>query len=242
MSNSDLPIWAVVAASGTGQRMSAGLPKQYLQFSGKTIIEHTLDRLTDFSNLSGIILVINAKDKHWSELKYQSHKPLITTIGGEQRQQSVYQGLLKLKESIADDCIVLVHDAVRPLITHQDLENVVRVAKVNEAGAVLASPVADSLKQQDGAGNIKSTVSRQGLWRALTPQAFRLSLLLRALSHVIDNRLDITDDAAAVEALGLKPKLVKGNANNIKITLPEDLALAEHIYQSQQQLNHRNQE
>lgn len=232
-SNSD-PIWAIVPASGVGRRLQGQLPKQYMQLGGKSVIEHTLDRLLSFDAIHGVILVLRSEDQHWQELNYQSEKPLIITAGGDERQYSVFNGLLKILEFGNHDPLVMVHDAVRPLVQHRDLAKLIESAISHEAGALLGVTVADTLKQQDEDSNIAATVPRIGLWRAFTPQIFKAKLLYRALSHAIENELEITDDASAVEALGMRPKLVAGSAENIKITQPEDLALATQIMLRQQ--------
>jgi 2-C-methyl-D-erythritol 4-phosphate cytidylyltransferase len=138
-----------------------------------------------------------------------------------------------LRELDLDDPYALVHDAVRPLVTHRDLACLVKAATNHEAGALLALPITDTIKQQDEQGNSIKSVAREGLWRAFTPQLFRANLLHRALDYVLQNELEITDDAAAIEALGMKPKLVPCSAENIKLTHPEDLSLAEQILSRQ---------
>ena len=231
---SKLPAWAIIPASGVGQRMQAELPKQYLKFIDKTIIEHTLDRILSHDSIAGAVVVLNPDDKHWVNLNYKSSKPLIIATGGRQRQHSVYNGLQALHSHIHEDCYALVHDAVRPLVSHRDISALIDTAQQHSDGALLAVPVVDTLKHQDDAGNIDQTVSRSGLWRAFTPQVFRASLLSKALEYVRENSCDITDDASAIETIGLKPKLVLGSVENIKITLPEDLMLARQIWMSQQ--------
>ena len=227
------PIWAIVPASGVGKRMQSSTPKQYLKLGKKTIIEHTLDRLLSFDGIYGVILVLRADDTDWPGLNYQSEKPVLTTTGGAERKHSVFNGLLKLRELNLDDPYALVHDAVRPLVTHQDLHSLVKAATNHEAGALLALPITDTIKQQDKQGNSIKSIEREGLWRAFTPQLFRAELLHKALDHALQNNLKITDDAAAIEALGMKPELVPCSAENIKLTNPEDLSLAEQILSRQ---------
>lgn len=233
---SKLPVWAIIPASGIGLRMQAELPKQYLPFIDKTIIEHTLDRLLSHPDIAGAVVVLNAADKYWANLNYQaqSSKPLIIAKGGVQRHHSVFYGLEKLCSDMNQDCYALVHDAVRPLVTIKDLSQLIETARQHSSGALLGAPIADTIKQQNSEGNINQTISRAGLWRAFTPQVFKASLLMDALKFVIENQLKITDDASAVEAIGLKPKLVLGSVENIKITLPEDLMLARQIWTNQE--------
>ena len=231
------PVWAIVPASGTGQRMQCDLPKQYLSFQGKTIIEHCLDRLLSHPGIEGVVVVLQDDDSNWRELAYSSTKPVFTATGGAERHHSVYNGLLSLQEQCGSDILALVHDAVRPLVTPIDLDHIIEAARQHEAGAILAAPVSDTLKLQGDKMEISSTVSRDGLWRAFTPQIFKLPMLLQALKAVIDECLEITDDASAIEKQGYSPVLVLGDHANIKITRPDDLNLAEQIW-----LNQRDQQ
>ena len=235
MSSKSNPVWAIVPASGVGDRMQGQKPKQYLRFEGRTIIEHTLDRLLSFDGIDGVILVLHADDRDWETLNYQSQKPLMITSGGELRQHSVFNGLLKLLEQEADDPYAMVHDAVRPLVSHADLQKLIEAALDHHAGALLALPITDTLKHQDEDLNIDRTVPRAGLWRAFTPQLFKAKLLYRALEQVIQNDREVTDDASAIETLGMRPRLVECSAENIKITYPQDLSLATQIWQRQRE-------
>lgn len=213
--------------------MHSEQPKQYLPFCGKTVIEHTLDRLLNCVYIQGVILVLREHDPYWSELNYQAVKPLHLTTGGAQRQDSVMHGLMTLN-NLFDDAYALVHDAVRPLISNTDLIRLLESLPHSESGAILATPVSDTLKRQNKVGKIQSTIDRQALWRALTPQVFKARVLLRALQQAKTNHQTLTDDAAAIEALGYQPLLVEGSSENIKITNRDDLRLAKLIWQSQQ--------
>lgn len=231
--SSELPVWAVIPAAGSGSRMQQDKPKQYLEFQGKTIIEHCLDRLLSHPEIAGAVIVLQADDRAWEKLDYRSDKTVFIADGGAERQHSVYSGLTTLQYRCGNDAIALVHDAVRPLVSHDDLDDVIATARKHTAGAILAAPLNDTLKRQTDDMEIATTVPRQGLWRALTPQVFHLPVLLNALKLVIDNGLAITDDAQAVELAGYTPALVAGNAENLKITTPGDLALAERIWLDQ---------
>ncbi len=223
-------VWAIIPAAGSGSRMHSSTAKQYLAFQGKTVIEHCLDRLLSHADIDGAVVVLSEDDGHWDKLAYTSNKPMFTAIGGSERQHSVYSGLTTLQHRCGNDIIALVHDSVRPLVGHADLGNVIDAARHNEAGAILATPVADSLKLQNERMEIASTMSREHLWRALTPQVFHLAPLLNALRRAIDDAVAITDDAQAVEMIGYAPTLVSGSADNFKITSPGDLELAEMIW------------
>lgn len=219
--------------------MHAALPKQYLRFQGKAILEHTLDRLFSYTPLDGIMLVLSADDEHWSELNYQNPGELQLTNGGEQRIHSVMNGLTALRGQLSDKTLILVHDAVRPLVAVDDLQRVVEAACTDINGALLAVPVADTIKRSDAQGLVAETVPRDNLWRALTPQVFELSRLRDALQVAVAGERILSDDCAAMELAGYQPKLVRGAGSNIKITVPEDLLLAEQIwlYQSDQDNN-----
>ncbi len=227
------PVWAVIPAAGSGSRMQSATAKQYLRFQGKTIIEHCLDRLLSHPWIDGAVVVLRQDDLLWDELGYTSGKPVFTTSGGLERQHSVYSGLIALQKRIGNDAIALVHDAVRPLVSHVDLSAVIDAARSHAAGAILASMVTDTLKLQTDSMEIASTLSREGLWRALTPQVFHLQVLLGALKKVIDEKLVITDDAQAIEMVGYAPALVAGSVDNFKITTPGDLALAQMVWLNQ---------
>ncbi len=228
-----VPVWAVVPAAGTGTRMQSDIPKQYLSFQGKTLIEHSLDRLLSHPEIDGAVVVLRDDDTTWAALDYLAEKPVFTTAGGKERYDSVYSGLTTLQYRFGNEAIALVHDAVRPLVSHRDLSNVIDAARGHSAGAILAAPVTDTLKQEGDSMEIINTLSREGLWCALTPQVFHLQTLLNALKQVIDSNLAITDDAQAVELSGHTPLLVAGDVSNLKITSPADLALAERIWLDQ---------
>jgi len=235
--SSNSTVWAVIPAAGIGSRMHSDTAKQYLLFQGKTIIEHCLDRLLSHPQIDGAIVVLREDDRLWDGLGYNSSKPVFIANGGLERHHSVYSGLTTLQYRLGNDAIALVHDAVRPLVSHLDLTAVIDTARQHTAGAILASRVTDTLKLQADNMEIASTLSRELLWRALTPQVFHLQALLNALKQVIDQNLVITDDAQAMELMGHAPALVAGSADNFKITTREDLALAEMVW-----LNQRDQQ
>ncbi len=239
MSNA-LPVWAIIPAAGSGQRMQTETPKQYLRFQDKSVLEHCLDRLLSHPEIDGAVIVLDDADMHWEPLEYQSEKPVFTATGGSQRLNSVYSGLTMLQYRFGNEALALVHDAARPLVSHADLSAVINAARDNQAGAILAVPVADTLKRQDKIMNIEATVARDFLWRAMTPQVFHMQPLLNALKNAIDQKSSITDDAHAVEMMGYAPRIVAGDPLNLKITNPGDLELAEMIWLYQRRLNQRD--
>lgn len=228
--------WAIIPAAGVGNRMQADRPKQYLPLGNKTVIEHTLDRLLSMPAISGAVLAISEGDEHWPALDYRSDKPLLIAVGGKERSDSVLNALQLLQQQSAGKQTVwaLVHDAARPCVRTADIQRLIEQAS-DENGGLLALPVRDTMKRAGLKGFIDHTVEREGLWHALTPQMFRLDLLLAALSQAQQQHLAITDDASAMEMAGYTPQLVEAHEDNIKITRAFDLQLAQ-LYLQQQRL------
>lgn len=219
--------WAVVPAAGSGSRMNTAVPKQYLQLHGKTVIEHSLSRLCSHPQISGVVVAISADDEHWQQLDLSVYKNIHVTEGGAERCHSVLNGLQLLSGIAAADDWVLVHDAARPCIHHDDITHMLDVLKDHPVGGLLGLPVADTMKRTGGDDEVLETVSREHLWRALTPQMFRLGQLKQALQTALADGFLVTDDASAMEHIGLKPRMLAGRGDNMKITRPEDLILAE---------------
>jgi len=232
--------WAIIPAAGVGKRMLADRPKQYLELQNKTVIEHTLDKLLNMQEVTGVVLSISDADEYWADLNYQSNKPLLIASGGKERSDSVLNALTLLNQQLSDteNTWVLVHDAARPCVRSEDIQDLMNLASINDDGGLLALPVRDTMKRsvftKHGQENkVKETVDRDGLWHALTPQMFKLELLLNALSNARNNSSSITDDASAMELAGYKPMLVEAHEDNIKITRAFDLQLAELFLQNQ---------
>ena len=224
--------WAVVPAAGSGARFGGGLPKQYRQLAGQPMIARTLARLLSHPDIEGAMVALAADDEQWHALAMAFDKPVLTCIGGADRAASVLAALRALPATVADDALVLVHDAARPCVRHTDLDRLIAAAQ-SDAGALLAAPVRDTLKHADANGRVDATVPRESLWRALTPQAFRRGVLIRVLEQALSDGIAVTDEAMAIERIGLQPLLVEGSEDNIKLTVVEDLALAEHILAEQ---------
>lgn len=219
-------LYAVVPAAGIGARMQADRPKQYLSILGKTILEHTLDQLLSFPKLKKIIVVISKEDDYFSGLDFSNHVKVEICQGGKERYDSVLNGLTHLKKMGAeDDALVMVHDVARPCIKQVDLLNLYH--SDSHTGAILGLQVRDTMKRTDEHGNIIKTVERNNLWHALTPQMAGLNVLYKAISKSLADGVDITDEASALEYIGMSPKMVAGDPSNIKITRPDDLALAQ---------------
>jgi 2-C-methyl-D-erythritol 4-phosphate cytidylyltransferase len=225
-------LWAVVPAAGKGSRMGADRPKQYLELAGRTVLEHTLRRLLAEPRIAAIVVALAAEDADGPRVIASLGPRVRATSGGAERCHSVLNGLDALPEAAADDW-VLVHDAARPCLRQADLAKLIDDLSGGDCGGILAVPVRDTLKRCAADGSIEHTVDRASLWHALTPQMFRLGILREALRAALAAGRLVTDEAQAVELAGRVPRVVEGHADNIKITRPEDLPLAEHYLKTQ---------
>jgi 2-C-methyl-D-erythritol 4-phosphate cytidylyltransferase len=221
--------WVVVPAAGHGSRFGGPIPKQYLEIFGRSVLQHTLEMLCRHPAISGVQVVCAPADAHWPDWRELQGKPVRRTDGGASRAESVLAGLRALPDSVRDRDWVLVHDAARPCLRADDLFRLLERGSAHAVGALLAAPVRDTLKRADSRGEVDCSESRERLWRALTPQLFRRATLSRALEAAIEAGAEITDEAMAIERLGMKPLLVEGADDNIKITTPADLAIAEFV-------------
>ena len=217
-------LWTVIPAAGVGSRMGADRPKQYLELLGRSVLEHTLALFLDHP---GIYLALGKDDPWWPQLPLADDPRITRVSGGRERCHSVLNALEALLQGPgrAEDR-VLVHDAARPCLRREDLERLIEAAGPDEHGGILAVPVRDTMKRAAAGEHIDHTVERRDLWHALTPQLFPLGLLHQALSRALEDGFEVTDEASAMEHAGYRPRLVRGHADNLKITLPEDLALA----------------
>ena len=226
-------LWVVIPAAGVGRRMQSELPKQYLELRGKPIIAYAIERLAALPGVRGVMVAISETDAFWADVHLTLDVPLWTTTGGVERCHSVLNALTDLGLHAQEDDWVLVHDAARPCVRRADLENLIETLKDDEVGGLLAMPVRDTMKRAEPDGRVVTTEPREGLWHALTPQMFRLGQLRHALEEAIEAEDLVTDESAAMERAGYRPRLVAGHGDNIKITRPEDLALAEFFLQRQ---------
>ena len=225
--------WAIIPAAGGGTRMAADRPKQYLPLASKTVIRHVLERFGRHPLISGIVVALAEQDEYWTEQSAPRGKPLLTVTGGAERCHSVLNALhLLAAEAAGPEDWVLVHDAARPCLRVRDLDRLIEGVQDHPAGGLLGVPVADTLKRVDDDGVVRDTLERRGVWRALTPQMFRLGMLTEALESAIADGVVVTDEAAAMERAGHRPRMVAGSADNLKITLPGDLAFAEMLLAS----------
>ena len=235
-------IYALIVAAGKGSRFGAQIPKQYISLNQRTLLEHSVARLSSSDYIKACLIVIAADDDIAPSLDFAI--PVTFTTGGQERWQSVKAGVQALIDFGAQEQdLVVIHDAARPAVPTKDINQVIEMAKRERYGAILATPVADTLKAQaakapladqvDEVIYIDKTVDRQGLWQALTPQVFRLGALQQVLDYVEINNLDITDEASAFEALSFPVRLVRGSRQNIKLTYAEDLELIKAIVYAQ---------
>jgi 2-C-methyl-D-erythritol 4-phosphate cytidylyltransferase len=215
--------YALVPAAGSGSRMGGELPKQYLPLAGQPMIFHALNALCTNANIGTVFVVLAPDDTLFHTYDWSRFGDKLQPLycGGATRAESVLNGLLA--SELEPDDWVLVHDAARPCLSQEQLARLIGELRNDAVGGILAVPVADTLKRADATQHIAQTESREGLWQAQTPQMFRIGLLLQALQSV----RNVTDEASAVEALGLHPKLVASDPTNFKVTYPQDLLLAE---------------
>lgn len=218
-------IWIVVPAAGASRRLSRHVPKQHLEIAGRTVLEHALAPLLAHASVAGGVIVLAPGDEAFGRLPASMQQRLTVAAGGRERCHSVRAGLAALAAATANDW-VLVHDAARPCLPREDLERLIDACLDDPVGGLLAVPVADTLKRAASDSRVGSTAPRDGLWRAMTPQMFRFGVLVRALDEAIAAGHAPDDEAAAIERLGLQPRLVEGSPVNIKVTHPADLEFA----------------
>jgi len=221
--------WAIVPAAGRGVRFGAETPKQYLRVGGLPLIGHALHALLAHPVVEGVVVALASDDAHWPGWTALEGKPVVACTGGAERADSVLAGLAALPDSVRPDDFVLVHDAARPNLAQSDLEALLTRGRGDPVGAILATPVRDTLKRAGDDGGIDGTEPRERLWRALTPQLFRRFQLARALEAAREAGIVVTDESMAMERQGHRPLLVEGREDNLKVTTPADLALFEFI-------------
>ena len=220
-------VWGLVPAAGIGSRMGVERPKQYLELAGRTLLEHTLERLAGHPEIHAVLPIIREDDPYWPGLRERlSHldRLLPAAPGGAERSDSVAAGLAALTEC-GDRDLVLIHDAVRPCVRSEEITAAVQAAREG-SGVILAVPVADTLKRVSADGWIEATVDRSGLWRAQTPQIFPAGQLRAAVAAARERGDPATDEAKVMEDAGFPVRVVPGREDNLKVTRPEDLELA----------------
>jgi 2-C-methyl-D-erythritol 4-phosphate cytidylyltransferase len=223
--------YALIPAAGSGSRMRGGVPKQYLSLAGRPMIYYAIRSLCTHARIARVYVVLAAGDSHWETFDWSEFESKLAVLrcGGDTRAQSVSQGLQLMARQVGGEDWVLVHDAARPGLDHVLLDRLMNALADDPVGGLLAVPVADTLKRSDASRRVMATESRAGLWQAQTPQMFRHAQLLDALRKAGDA---VTDEASAIEKLGLKPKLVEAEARNFKVTYPQDLELVRLVLES----------
>jgi 2-C-methyl-D-erythritol 4-phosphate cytidylyltransferase len=229
-------LFALIPAAGTGSRMGAARPKQYLPLAGKPVLYHALRNLCRHTAIDRVFVVLAPGDTIFAQYDWTEFGPRLMPLfcGGEARAYSVFNGLLAARDEIGEDDWVLVHDAVRPCLALEIIERLIETVRSEPTGGLLALPVVDTMKRGDAEGYVLQTEAREDLWQAQTPQMFRYRLLLEALRAI--GPAAATDEAAAIERLGLRPKLVMGDSRNLKVTYPQDLAVAETLLRGMERL------
>ena len=220
-------LWGVLPAAGIGRRMGSEVPKQYLTVHGRTVLAHAIARVAGHPDMAGVVVATAADDPYWPGLTLDASVPVEAVGGGDERCHSVLNALDHLIGHADPDDWVLVHDAARPCLPAADLARLVAAVREHPDGGLLAQRMHDTVKRAVAGGDeVAETVDRSDLWRAQTPQMFRVAALRDALSAALDAGTLVTDESSAMEAAGYRPLLVEGSPENIKVTRPEDLALA----------------
>jgi 2-C-methyl-D-erythritol 4-phosphate cytidylyltransferase len=221
----------VIPAAGIGNRMETAIPKQYLPISGKPMISYSIQTFFASPRIASIHLALSPEDYFWRNLDLAANSRLqLHYTGGETRAQTVLNTLYAMKSQVDVDDWILVHDAARPGLTLALLDTLLDSLENDAVGGLLALPLADTLKQSNADDRVKTTIPRDGLWQAQTPQMFRYRLLTNALENFDGVP---TDEAQAIESLGFEPKLVTGSLRNMKVTYPQDMALMELFIQKE---------
>ena len=220
-------LWVIVPAAGVGTRMGSSIPKQYLPLGSQTVIEQTLQALLSHPRISSLYLVLDPDDVHWSALPLAGDIRIRRVAGGSERCFSVLNALSEIASLAQPHDWVLVHDVARPCLRQEDLDRLLLQLWDDPVGGLLGVPVADTLKRADTDGQVVETIDRRQVWRAYTPQMFRFGLLHGALQRALGAGVTVTDEASAVEFAGNRPRMVEGHGDNIKVTVPGDLALAQ---------------
>ena len=233
MAEVNRPIAAIVPAAGVGKRMLASCPKQYLTINELTILEHTVLRLLEHSSIELVVIALGRDDEYFADTQLANHPKVKTVVGGKERVDSVLAGLQSLDTERFP--WTMVHDAARPCVSVSDIDNLITTCLNSQVGGLLAAPVRDTMKRSDNSSMVLNTECRENLWHALTPQMYKSEDLIDAITKGLETGVNITDESSAIEAYGLASQLVAASQENIKITHPDDLALAEFILTKQQE-------
>jgi len=218
----------IIPAAGSGSRMGASAPKQYLELNGQPLIQHVIKIFDKNIKIQSIHVILSEQDANWQHAYLNaSEKAKVHYCGGETRAQTVLNGLKAMQDTVEPNDWILVHDAARPGLTSRLLGELMNTLEDDEVGGLLALPLADTLKKSDENTRVEKTIPRDQLWQAQTPQMFKFATLKHALESFNGSP---TDEAEAIEALGLKPKLVTGELQNLKVTYPQDLVVISALF------------
>jgi 2-C-methyl-D-erythritol 4-phosphate cytidylyltransferase len=228
--------FGLIVAAGTGSRLGGSAPKQYQPLAGRTMLHHAVRGLLGAREIETVFVVLAPGDELFHRHDWSGFGDRVAPLycGGSSRRDSVLNGLVAASSAVDPEDWMLVHDAARPCLAQEDLRRLIDVVSGEETGGILAVPVADTLKRADADQRIVATETRAGLWQAQTPQMFRHGVLLRALEQAAEMTAEVTDEASAVESMGLRPRLVEGRTTNLKVTYAADLELAELILRSRE--------
>ncbi|MBM6551334.1 2-C-methyl-D-erythritol 4-phosphate cytidylyltransferase [Marinomonas ostreistagni] len=217
--------WVIIPAAGVGQRMASVQPKQYLSLQGQTILDLTISKFVDHPQIAGVAVGVSPDDAYWPDSEWATHPKVVRFDGGEERADTVVNGLqVLLALGVAEQESVLVHDAARPLVSQAALTRI--MSHTGEQGALLALPAKDTLKLAE-AGRATATVDRSVIWQAQTPQKFPLMALYEGITTAQQEGIAITDESSAMELMDWQPDLIEGEPSNLKITVPDDLVIAQ---------------
>ncbi|WP_439107180.1 2-C-methyl-D-erythritol 4-phosphate cytidylyltransferase [Congregibacter sp.] len=217
-------IWAVVPAAGSGSRLAESVAKQYLEIDGRSLLDWSVAALLSYSDLRGCVVALPETDLEIEREGCLRDGRVTVCAGGASRAESVAAGLRALPAS--DEDWVLVHDAARPCLSQSELQSLIEEVTTSGVGGLLAVPVTDTLKRADEESRVKTTLDRDAIWRAQTPQMFRVGELRGALAAAEDKGVAVTDEASAMEAEGFEVQLVRGSIGNLKVTYASDMQLA----------------
>ena len=226
-------LYALIPAAGVGARMGAEIPKQYQQLAGVPLLRHAVDVLCRHTRVQQVFVVLAPGDGWFRQIDWSAYAGRLAPLycGGATRAASVLNGLMAMIDAVEPDDWVMVHDAARPCLTQALIDRLLTEAGDHAVGGLLALPVADTLKRADASQpvpHVTGTVPREQVWQAQTPQMFRYRLLVEAMRRAAgDPNAGVTDESSAIERMGLQPRLVMGSPANLKVTWPEDVAIAE---------------
>lgn len=227
MSDGDSRCWGVIPAAGIGSRLAGSVPKQYLPLGSSTVLEHSLGALLACERIEAVVVALHPEDKQAAGMECFSRENVMQTAGGASRSESVLAGLRALGPVAASEDWVLVHDAARPCVRSSEISQLIGAVLGNGVGGILAEAIVDTVKLATEQGVVRQTLDRRNMWRAQTPQMFRFGQLQDALVAARELGETVSDEACAMELAGHSVQVVAGSARNFKITVAEDLQLAE---------------